>query len=182
MFGDSIFKGRLSPNEQARFFRTVKFHLDVYDIVQTRMYTPDGTIVYSYTPSQVGTSAFDSTPNSPAREAARGQKSSATVGAEVLAGQIPNPPRPMLAVWIPIHRDGQVIGITEVSRNLEHTIGAVRQMQFAVFAMVALGSSKSSTVWAKRKHAVFSAWSRLGDLPGSSSGAWRINPGRIGGR
>ena len=140
VFGDSIFKGPLSPDEQARFFRTVKFHLDVYDIVQTKMYTPDGTIVYSYTPSQVGTSAFETTPNSPARAAAQGQRSSATVGAEALAGQIPNPPRQMLAVWIPIHRDGRVIGITEVYRNLEHTLGAVRQMQFAVSAIVALGS------------------------------------------
>src|SRR5688572_5654923 len=57
IFGPTIFQQPLSPDEQTRFARTVKFHLDVYDIVQVRMYKPDGTIVYSYDPSIIGQSA-----------------------------------------------------------------------------------------------------------------------------
>ena len=74
IFGPTIFQQPLSPDEQTRFNRTVRFHLDIYDIVQVRMYKPDGTIVYSYDPAAVGGSAFEGPGAERARGAARGER------------------------------------------------------------------------------------------------------------
>ncbi len=53
-FGDDIFRRQLSASELARFDQMVRMHFDLYNIVQTRFYTQDGRIVYSYSaPPQV---------------------------------------------------------------------------------------------------------------------------------
>lgn|GEM_PF-2285206 len=53
-FGDDIFRRQLSASELARFDQMVRMHFDLYNIVQTRFYTRDGRIVYSYSaPPQV---------------------------------------------------------------------------------------------------------------------------------
>jgi len=75
IFAPTIFERALDADEQLRFGRTVKFHLDVYDIVQVRMYMPDGTIVYSYDSALIGQSAFALPGAERAAAAARGQRS-----------------------------------------------------------------------------------------------------------
>src|SRR2546425_3291504 len=105
IFGPTIFLQPLSPDEQARFNRTVKFHLDVYDIVQVRMYKPDGTIVYSYDTSLIGRSALQLPEADRARNAVVGQTQyeMRSDGAT-----------PIMHLWVPIYRDGQLIGVSEV--------------------------------------------------------------------
>lgn len=49
-FGDDIFHRPFSEQELARFDQMVRMHFDLYNIVQTRFYTTDGRIVYSYSP------------------------------------------------------------------------------------------------------------------------------------
>jgi signal transduction histidine kinase len=51
-FGDDIFRRPFSEQELARFDQMVRMHFDLYNIVQTRFYTTDGRMVYSYSPPQ----------------------------------------------------------------------------------------------------------------------------------
>jgi signal transduction histidine kinase len=131
LFGSTVFERPLSPDEQTRFARTVKFHLDVYDITQVWMYKPDGSVVYSYDPSAIGGSAFAWPAGERSRAAARGEHSY-QVG--------DNGGRQEMRLWVPIVREGNVIGVTEVVRDVGRLIGVVRRMQLVVTGFVVLGA------------------------------------------
>jgi signal transduction histidine kinase len=131
IFGPTIFLQPLSPDEQTRFNRTVKFHLDVYDIVQVRMYKPDGTIVYSYDPSLVGQSTRSLPGASQADRAIGGERHyemSASGGGS------------LMRIWVPIYRDGRLIGVSEVVRDVAHLVAAIRQMQLLAAGLLVLGA------------------------------------------
>jgi signal transduction histidine kinase len=127
IFGSTVFERPLSADEQTRFHRSVRFHLDVYDIVQVRMYRPDGTIVYSYDPAVIGASAFDLLGAERARAAARGEHSY-EVGLDGMR------------LLIPVVREGHVVGVAEVVRDVQRLFGAVRRMQLLVTGVVLLGA------------------------------------------
>ena len=73
LISDSIFRRPFSAEEQKTFDRTVRFHLDVYDVVGVQMYQPNGTVVYAYDPSVLGGSAFHGPDADVARRAAAGE-------------------------------------------------------------------------------------------------------------
>lgn len=145
IFGQDIFLRPFAADEQARFARTVKFHLDVYDVVQVRFYKPDGTIVYSYDPAVVGTSAFDLPEPERARLAAAGEGSYewTTDGRyAAAAGGVPagGGPGDLMRLWVPVLRDGRVTGVAEVFRDVQHTADAIWQMQLLIAGLIVLGS------------------------------------------
>jgi signal transduction histidine kinase len=140
ILGNTIFERPLDQDEQTRFGRTIKFHLDVYDIVQATLYKPDGTIVYSYTPGLVGKSALDQPEAEHARQAIAGQQSYELTDGQHLVGQVERIPSRVMHIWVPTFKDGRVIGITEVSRDVDQLLRTVRGMQLIVSALVVLGS------------------------------------------
>jgi signal transduction histidine kinase len=131
IFGPTIFQQPLSADEQTRFNRTVRFHLDVYDIVQVRMYKPDGTIVYSYDPGLVGRSALQLPEADRAARATRGERQyeMSSDGANSL-----------MEIWVPIYRDGALIGVSEVVRDVDQMVGAIRQMQLIATGLLVVGA------------------------------------------
>src|SRR5262245_21351048 len=131
IFGPTIFQQPLSPDEQTRFNRTVRFHLDVYDIVQVRMYKPDGTIVYSYDPTLVGQSTRRLPGADQAERAASGERQY-QVGSDGNSS--------LMKLWVPIYRDGQLIGVSEVVRIVDRLVGAIRQMQLIAAGLLVLGA------------------------------------------
>ncbi len=140
VLGDTIFQRPLAPDEQTRFRNTIKFHLDVYDIVQATLYKPDGTIVFSYSPDLIGRSAFELPGADRARRAAAGMQSYELVDGSSLSGQVQNPPSRVMRIWVPTRKDGRVIGITEVSRNVDQLLSTVRGMQLIASGLIVLGA------------------------------------------
>lgn len=127
IFGPAIFGAPFSPDEQTRFERTVRFHLDVYDIKQVWMYRPDGQVVYSYDPAAIGKSLFAGDDAPHARAAALGEPSYLVRGGN------------RMLLWVPVLRDGQVIGATALDRDVTANVAAVRQMQGLTAGLVFLG-------------------------------------------
>jgi signal transduction histidine kinase len=140
VLGNSIFQRPLDQDEQTRFARSIKFHLDVYDIVQATLYKPDGTIVYSYTPSLVGKSAVEVTDREHAQRAIAGERSYELTDSSHLVGQVERQPGRVMRVWVPTFENGRVIGVTEVSRDVDQLINNIRGMQLIVSGLVVLGS------------------------------------------
>src|SRR6476660_2054113 len=54
VFQTSVFQRPLTDAEEQTLEQTVVFHFSIYNVVSTRFYTPDGTIVFSYDDSEVG--------------------------------------------------------------------------------------------------------------------------------
>jgi signal transduction histidine kinase len=131
IFGPTIFQQPLSPDEQTRFARTVKFHLDVYDITQVWMYKPDGTIVYSYDPSAIGQSAL---------QVLGGSRAERAISGEAQYTVTSDGAQSAMHLWVPIRRDGQLIGVTQVVRDVDHLVTAVRQMQLLTVGLLVLGA------------------------------------------
>ncbi|HEU5315342.1 MAG TPA: hypothetical protein VFX49_04490, partial [Chloroflexota bacterium] len=53
VFGDSVFTGPLDTAVAARFDPMVKTHFTIYDIVQLRLYTTNGQMIYNYLPGLI---------------------------------------------------------------------------------------------------------------------------------
>jgi signal transduction histidine kinase len=201
IFGDQIFRRPFSREEQVHFDRTVRLHLDVYDVVWVRMYQPNGTIVYGYDPALVGRSVFHDPDADLARRAAAGEMSylmttgsiakpppaapasaahddddddeygygahddddygygarneygahaehaaapsapaAAAPAATPAAAPDAGPRGNVMRLWVPVHRDGGVIGVAQVDRNVEPMLSAVRQMQLLTSGLVVLGA------------------------------------------
>jgi signal transduction histidine kinase len=140
IFGQDVFLRPYAPDEQARFGRTVKFHLDVYDIDQVRLYKPDGTIVYSYDPALIGQSAFETGDPTNARKAAAGERSYEWSMDGRYAAIARGASRDVMRLWVPVLRDGKINGVAEVFRDVDHLAVALRQMQILISGLVVLGS------------------------------------------
>ena len=140
VLGDTIFQRPLAPDEQRRFAATIKFHLDVYDIAQATLYKPDGTIIFSYTPDLIGKSAQSLPQADRIQRAINGEESYELTDGGFLAGQVDRVPGRVMRIWVPTFRDGKVIGVTEVSRDIDTLTRNVRGMQLIVSLLVVLGS------------------------------------------
>lgn len=140
IFGQSIFERPLSPDEQRRFAQTVRFHLDVYDIVQATMLRPDGTIVYSYAPALIGTSAFDRPTAEHVRAALDGKSSYRVTSGGPRAGVPIDAGVPIMELWIPVRSQDRIVGAAEVYRDFSGLIAGVRAIQLIVTGVVVLFS------------------------------------------
>jgi len=54
VFAEDVFTRSLSKSEGDFLQMVVRFHFEIYDIVATRFYGQDGTIVFSYAPEEIG--------------------------------------------------------------------------------------------------------------------------------
>ena len=151
VFGDTVFTGPLDNATAARFDPMVKTHFGIYDIVQLRLYTTSGQMIYNYLPGLTpppGTppEAFAQTPNlSPEhlghiRQAATGGPLTerTTMGAD--ENVLKKPLASVLEVYVPIKRDGKVIGVAEAYRDISRQEAETRRMQLTAAALVTLGS------------------------------------------
>ena len=164
IFQNSVFQRPLDSAEQQALQRTVVFHLSIYDVVATRFYAPDGTIVFSYDDTEVGR-RLDPVDNPSLAAALAGQRVSthraivadvryATPGftypnasgygapvdqsghAVTLAS--PNVRSVQtLETWVPVTSDGKVIGAVTVWRDIEPIIAALWDMQTGIALIIA---------------------------------------------
>ena len=54
VFQNSVFQRPLTQAELQTLEQSVVFHFSIYNVVATRFYAPDGTIVFSYDDSEIG--------------------------------------------------------------------------------------------------------------------------------
>jgi putative nucleotidyltransferase with HDIG domain len=54
IFNEDVFKGPMSREQTDELAPIVAFHFGIYDIVATRFYSADGTVVFSYSPYDIG--------------------------------------------------------------------------------------------------------------------------------
>ena len=163
VFSEDVF--RTTSQETATKLRPiVVFHFGIYDIVSTRFYGPDGTVVFSYSPNDIGDRPEDPrigetlAGNSFSERVALyadGRIGRGTGGGEV-AGVAPEhafhaeravpgavgPGREVNALesWIPVSFPDGLHGAVVVWRDMAPVDEAVRSMQIATSAIIAFAA------------------------------------------
>ena len=152
VFGDTVFTGPIPASLAQRFDSTVKTHFNVYDIVQLRLYTTSGRMVYNYLPGLVPPpetppELFSQAPTNVTAEhlghMQRAMAGTGTTERTTLAPEqnvLKKPLTSVLEVYVPIRRDGQVIGVAEVYRDISRQEAEMRRMQLAAGGVVTAGS------------------------------------------
>ena len=152
VFGDTVFTGPIPAELARRFDSTVKTHFNVYDIVQLRLYTTSGRMVYNYLPGlipppETPPELFSQAPTDLSPEhlghvqravAGSGSTERTTLGPE--QNVLQKPLGSVLEVYVPIRREGQVIGVAEVYRDISRQEAEMRRMQLAAAGVVTAGS------------------------------------------
>ncbi len=166
VFQTSVFQRPLTDAEEQTLEQTVVFHFSIYNVVSTRFYTPDGTIVFSYDDSEVGR-RLDPIENPNLAAALAGQRMAMhkTIVADVryakpgftysdAAASAPatgdhsahggvtlsSPdvrPVQTLESWVPVYSDGKVIGAVTVWRDIEPLQIALWNMQAGIGLIIA---------------------------------------------
>jgi putative nucleotidyltransferase with HDIG domain len=166
VFQNSIFQRPLTEAEEQTLEQTVVFHFSIYNVVATRFYASDGTIVFSYDDDELGR-RLDPIENPSLRAALAGQRVSAqrTIVADVRyarpgftyaeATGAASPPVDhaghaiglaapdvrnvqTLESWVPVlAADGSVIGAVTVWRDIEPLNAALRDMQVGIALIIA---------------------------------------------
>ncbi|MCC6628937.1 MAG: HD-GYP domain-containing protein, partial [Chloroflexi bacterium] len=122
--------------DQARFDRQVQFHLNIYDIVHARFFRPDGRIVYSYAPGEVGRPITDVIAADDAARALRGDAaawSTAHEATDPRSGKRAHQARSLLVAVAP---GGQVAGAAWVERDITALMASVWQTQLVLTAVI----------------------------------------------
>ena len=152
VFGDTVFTGPIPSALAQRFDSTVKTHFNVYDIVQLRLYTTSGRMVYNYLPGLVPPpetppELFSQPPTDLSPEhlghvqrAATGSGSTERTTLRPEQNVLQRPLTSVLEVYVPIRRDGQVIGVAEVYRDISRQEAEMRRMQLAAAGVITAGS------------------------------------------
>ncbi len=145
IFSTNVFLRPLSE-EEARFFdRLVKYHFGIYDIVQLRLYDPDGRMIYNYLPGLLP-SAPEPAPSLPEEHL---QHVGAAAGGTLVVERTQLAPQEnirqqpladVLEVFVPIHQDGRVVGVAEVYRDIHQQVEEIRRVQALAVGAVCLGS------------------------------------------
>jgi putative nucleotidyltransferase with HDIG domain len=166
VFQSSIFQRRLSPTDLTTLERDAVFHFSIYNVVATRFYSTDGTIIFSYDDSEIGR-RLDRIENPSLGAALGGRRLSThrTIVADVrysrpgftyaeATGSAPPPldhsGHPIapaapevrsvetLESWVPVlARDGTVVGAVTVWRDIEPLNLALRNMQAGIGLIIA---------------------------------------------
>ncbi|MDP9245454.1 MAG: HD domain-containing protein [Chloroflexota bacterium] len=166
VFQNSIFQRPLTQAEEQTLEQSVVFHFSIYNVVATRFYANDGTIVFSYDDDELGR-RLDAVENPSLVAALGGQRVSSkrTIIADVryarpgftyaeATGSAPPPVdhsgHPVglaapdvrevqtLETWVPVlASDGKVIGAVTVWRDIEPLNAALRNMQSGIALIIA---------------------------------------------
>ncbi len=164
IFQNSVFQGSLSDNDEENLERSVIFHLSVYNIVATRFFAPDGTIVFSYDSSEIGR-RLDPIQNASLAAALAGRRTAAhraivadvryaTPGFTYSEASAAAPPADhsahavalsspdirevqTLETWVPVSSDGKVIGTVTVWRDVEPLNVALWNIQAGIGLIIA---------------------------------------------
>jgi putative nucleotidyltransferase with HDIG domain len=165
IFQTSVFGGGLTEAEQQDLEQTVVFHFSIYNVVATRFYAPDGTIVFSYDDTEIGR-RLDPIENASLGAALAGQRVAThrTIVADVrfatpgftYADASGTPPAAddhsghgvtlsspdvrsvqTLETWVPVFSDGKVIGAVTVWRDVEPLNVALWNMQAGIGLIIA---------------------------------------------
>ncbi|HET7769474.1 MAG TPA: HD-GYP domain-containing protein [Chloroflexota bacterium] len=152
VFGDTVFTGPIPAALAQRFDSTVKTHFNVYDIVQLRLYTTSGRMVYNYLPGLVPPpetppELFSQAPTDLSPEhmghvqrALAGNGSTERTALKPDESVAQKPLTSVLEVYVPIRREGQVIGVAEVYRDISRQEAEMRRMQIAAAGVITAGS------------------------------------------
>jgi HD-GYP domain-containing protein (c-di-GMP phosphodiesterase class II) len=126
----------------ARFDRSVQFHFNVYEIIHARFYRPDGRIVYSYAPAEVGRLITEVLPADAVARSLQGERVTQPVAGEAIDPRTGRRSTNTHALYVAVLRDGQIAGAAWVQRDVTGLTGAIRQAQAAlvgvIFGVVAL--------------------------------------------
>ncbi len=166
VFQNSVFQRPLTQPEKTALEQNVVFHFSIYNVVATRFYAPDGTIVFSYDDSEIGR-RLDPITNPILGEALAGQRSATrrTVVADAryarpgftyseAMGYAPPPVdhsgHPVslatpdirrvqtLETWVPVTaNDGKIVGAVTVWRDIEPLDLALWNIQAGIGAVIA---------------------------------------------
>jgi len=157
IFQTSVFQRPLSAAEEQALEQNVVFHLSIYNVVATRFYATDGTIVFSYDDTEIG-HRLDPAQNPGLEATLAGQRlathrsivadvryarpgftynDAAGYGAEsadhsshgitLSSPDVRNVET--LETWVPVLSDGKVIGAVTVWRDVEPITAALWNMQ-----------------------------------------------------
>jgi putative nucleotidyltransferase with HDIG domain len=146
IFKTNVFLRPLTEAEATRFDPMVRYHFGIYDIVQLRLFRPDGTMIYNYLPG-----LQPSDPPQPASalppehqhhlaRAAEGEPVLARTQMGAPENIRQQPLQHVLEVYVPIRQDGKVVGIAQVYRDIHRQVADVRRLQALVAGAVGLGS------------------------------------------
>lgn len=165
IFQNTIFERNLTDAEAQSLEQAVVFHFSIYNVVATRFYAPDGTIVFSYDDTEVGR-RLDPIENASLGAALAGQRvaTNRTIVADVrfakpgftYAEASGGPPAAddhsghgvtlsspdvrsvqTLETWVPVLSDGKVIGAVTVWRDVEALNVALWNMQAGIGLIIA---------------------------------------------
>jgi len=165
VFQNSVFQRPLTVTEEQTLEQTVVFHFSIYNVVSTRFYAPDGTIVFSYDDSEIGR-RLDPVENPNLAAALAGQRvaTDRTIVADVRYAKpgftysepaaapatgdhsdhggvtLSSPdvrPVQTLESWVPVISDGKVIGAVTVWRDIEPLQMALWNMQAGIGLIIA---------------------------------------------
>ncbi|MBI2772897.1 MAG: HD-GYP domain-containing protein [Chloroflexi bacterium] len=163
VFAEDVFMRPLSNDESAFLQMVVAFHFTVYDIVATRFYGPDGAVVFSYDPNDIGERPQDpqiwktiggATASeretiftdgrsifgygTDAAAIASGEHAHAATAASASAA--PTRMVSALGSWIPVRFPDGIRGAVVVWRDMAKIDEAVRSMQLMTSAIMALSA------------------------------------------
>ncbi len=166
VFQTSVFQRPLTDAEEQTLEQTVVFHFSIYNVVSTRFYATDGTIVFSYDDSEIGR-RLDPLENPNLAAALAGQRVAThkTIVADVRYAKpgftysepaasapasgdhsdhggvtLSSPdvrPVQTLESWVPVYNDGKVIGAVTVWRDIEPLQIALWNMQAGIGLIIA---------------------------------------------
>ena len=166
VFQSSIFQRTLGSADIQTLQRDAVFHFSIYNVVATRFYATDGTIIFSYDPSEIGR-RLDLIENRSLATALSGQRISnhTTIVADAryarpgftFAEATGSAPPPLdhsghqiapsspdvrkvetLESWVPVlARDGAVVGAVTVWRDVEPLNLALFRIQAGIGAIIA---------------------------------------------
>lgn len=165
LFENAVFERPLTAPERNQLEAQVVYHFSVYGILATRFYEPNGRIVFSYEPGEIGravpieqSAALQSTIAGTAPPPARrdvvadmrfGMPGMVPANAPAWMGDHGHGPaaRPpdvrragTLETWVPVTQAGRTIGAVVVWRYIEPIDAALRQIQALSAAIIALAA------------------------------------------
>ena len=165
VFSDDVFSRGLSPDELKQLTTFVTFHFSIYNVVATQFYDRGGTLVFSYDPSEIGR-RIDPATLPPLHDALGGMRSSSRTtivadarlavpgqtgrgapldmthqmadGMTAAASLAPGLSRiSALEAWVPVTRNGQIVGAVVVWRDMDAIDAALQRIQLTTAGIIA---------------------------------------------
>jgi putative nucleotidyltransferase with HDIG domain len=167
IFQNTVFEGDLSDEDEEDLEQSVIFHLSIYNIVATRFFAPDGTIVFSYDTSEIGR-RLDPVQNASLGAALAGRRTAAhreivadvryatpgfTYSEATTAAPADHSAHTVslsspdirevqtLEAWVPVSSDGKVIGAVTVWRDVEPLNVALWNIQAGIGLIIAAAAT-----------------------------------------